>query len=153
MKYFIALFLIFTANLTYAQQQATFPPPCTSDWCIELEKAIEDAQQQPTSPASCTGDWWIEVEIEAMENVENLLSRDDCPEKQSSLEVAFETYFSELLFSPTDSTARNRLYSFLFGVVMGSDYHMDESDQSEYERYFDLFSHVVKLHAGQVLLR
>ena len=125
MRYFIALFLIFTVNLTYAQQQAN-----------------------PILPEG-TNKWWKISEIEDYEEVD-LLNR-NCPENKSPLEVAFDTYFSELLFSQDNSTARNRLYSYLFGVVMRSNYTMHDNLQSEYERYFDLFSHVVRLHATQAL--
>ena len=126
MKYFIALSLIFTTSLVYAQQQTDIFPP------------------------ACINDWWIEAEIEDMENIENLFTG-ECPDRQSPLEVAFDTYFSELLFSQSNPAARERLYPFLFGVVMRSDRTMSEGLQSEYERYFDLFSHVVKLHVEQVL--
>ena len=100
MKYFIALSLIFTPNLTYAQQQPTFP-------------------------ILCLNDWWIDAEIEDMENIEGLNTK-ECPDGETPLGVAFDTYFSELLFSQSNSAARERLYSFLFGVVMRSDQTMSE---------------------------
>lgn len=129
MKYFITLSLIFTSiSLAYAQVQETQSP----------------------SLSLCSNEWWRSAEIETMGGNAILLER-FCPEDKSPLEVAFETYFSELLFSQNNnSEARNRLYSYLFGVVMRSSYTMNDNLQSEYERYFDLFLHVVKLHIEQV---
>ena len=126
MKYFIALSLIFTTTLAYAQQQSNmFPFNCFNEWWISNENEIED------------------------ENLEDLLIR-KCPDGQSPLEVAFETYFSELLFPQGNPEARERLYSYLFGVVMRSSYTM-ESFQSEYAIHFDLFLHIVKVHIEQTL--
>ena len=108
------------------------------------------AQQQPNPiPSECNNEWWRSAEIEDMRNVD-LFNR-FCPEEKSLLDVAFDTYFSELLFSQNNSAARDHLYSYLFGVVMRSSYTMDDNLQSKYERYFDLFLHVVKLHAEQTL--
>ena len=129
MKYFITLSLISlmvtSVSLAYAQPQMQ----------VYLE---------------CNNQWWMSSEIGDMGTVD--LFHRHCQEDKTPLEVAFETYFSELLFSESQNPeARNRLYSYLFDVVMSNNHTIDDDLQSEYERYFDLFLHVVKLHAEHVL--